>query len=97
VAAISVHRFRKRHPEFQKTPDELVEQMLAQADERINDDAFVTNENARSATMYLAAHFLSVSPDGEPARTVLNKNDTIYGAEYHRMVRAFTMGRGRVA
>jgi len=97
VADISTHRFKKSFPAFKNTDDELVEQKLNEAIGRVNDDSFATAEVARSATMYLAAHLLSISSDGEAARLALTGADTIYGAEWKRLCRAYTMGRGRVA
>ena len=58
MAVVTVQRFRKAYPEFKGTAEELIQQKLDHADERINDSVFGDNVSIR-ATMLLAAHLLS--------------------------------------
>ena len=97
MATVTVERFLKAYPEFKDNcSKELIQQKLDHADLRVNDTIFGDGVDIR-ATMVYAAHLLAVSPNGERARLTKDRFDDIYLGEWRRMVRAATMGSGRVA
>jgi uncharacterized protein YaiI (UPF0178 family) len=96
MAVVTVQRFRKAYPEFRETAEELVQQKLDAADERINDSVFGDNVSIR-ATMLLAAHLLAISPSGEQARIwVRGSQTTMYKREFDDLSLIYTFGSGRV-
>jgi hypothetical protein len=92
--AVSVHRFRKAFPEFDRSEDELCAQKIAEATARISATTWGTR--ADLGIMYLAAHLLSRSPEGEQARLKAENRVDTYMIEWQRMKLEVTAGVGRV-
>lgn len=91
---VSVNRFRKAYPEFRDTSDELCSQKLAFAELRTAPS--VWGALTEQGIMVLAAHLLSVSPEGQKARLATAPDKTVYQLEWERMKREVTFGVGRV-
>lgn len=92
--AVTVQRFLKAFPTFKKSPKELVEQKLLAAGLRV--EAATWGALADQGVMYLTAHLLSDSPDGEQARLKKENRVTMYLLEFQRMRKEVTLGLGRV-
>lgn len=92
--SVSVSRFLKAYPEFKRTEAELVEQNLTAAEGRIA--TAVWGDLATDGIMVLAAHLLSMSPEGEQARLKKENRATVYERTWVAMKREVTMGVGRV-
>lgn len=93
--SVSVARFRQDFPDFKETSDELVRKKLAAASLRIASRIWGTLTD--QGIMYLAAHLLSISPEGEQSRLKAKNRMTTYGSEWKRMKREVTFGVGRVS
>jgi len=91
---VSVERFRVMFPEFRGTAYSLTLQMLTAAESRTA--AKVWGKQRELGIMYLAAHLLSVAPEGQLARLKKENRVTTYQLELERMRAAITMGSGRV-
>lgn len=91
---VTVSRFKKAFPEFEKTQETLCVQKLALAEKRIN--AGIWGDKAEEGQMLLAAHLLAMSPQGEKVRLKKNDREDGYLIEWKTMVREVTMGSGRV-
>lgn len=81
---LSLLQFRSLFPEFQKTPDDLVQSRLDQAAARL--DPGVWGSRFDQAHGLLAAHLLAVSPFGQAARLVTEKGESTYGRQYKELV-----------
>jgi hypothetical protein len=92
--AVSVSRFKQAYPDFENTSNSLVSQKLTAALGRINTE--VWGDQADQGQMALAAHLLSISPQGEQARLKMENRGTMYGKEWRQMIKEVTMGAGRV-
>ncbi len=92
--AVTVSRFKKAYPEFNRTNDTLCQQKLDAAGRRIS--ASVWGDRAEDGQMALAAHLIAIAPDGEKLR-LKNKQGDNYELEWKQMVREVTMGAGRIA
>lgn len=76
--------FRAQYPEFDATPDALVDAKLADATRRTDADAF--GEDADAAIGLYAAHLLEISPQGRPARKEgADKGEDLYYLEWKRL------------
>lgn len=91
---VTIQRFLLAFPEFSDTRRSLINQKMIAASERIAADTW--GELADQGQMYLMAHLLSVSPEGEQARLKKENRGTVYGIEYENLRRAVTVGLGRV-
>lgn len=91
---VSVSRFKKSFPEFRNTATELCEQKLASATLRIAER--IWGDRTSEGIMYLAAHLLSMAPEGEQARLKSENRATVYERVWKDMKREVTMGSGRV-
>ena len=92
---ITVARFLQDYPSFKRTAAELITKRIAAATKRIN--VGVWGDMANDGIMALAAHMLSVSPDGEQVRLKKENRVTTYQLEWERMRREVTVGVGRVS
>ena len=84
--------FKSRWSEFAPTPDSLVDAVLAEAFEEV--DERVYGAKADHAVGLLAAHKLSVSPQGQQARLDPKEagsaphGTTMYGLEFDALARS---------
>jgi hypothetical protein len=92
--AVTVSRFKKAFPEFEKTQETLCLQKLDAAGRRIA--ATIWGDKAADGQMLLAAHLLAISPQGEKLRFNKKQIDA-YMLEWQQMKREVTMGAGRIA
>lgn len=88
-------RFLQDYPEFKNTAVELIDKKIQSATKRIN--ATVWADLTNDGIMVLAAHLLSVAPEGEQSRLKKENRVTTYQLEWERMKREVTLGLGRVA
>lgn len=91
---VTLSSFRVSYPEFLNTADALCEAKIAAAVLRTSEDIF--GDNTDEAVMLLAAHLLSVSPQGESARLEVDEKQTVYGLELRTLRREVTFGAGRL-
>lgn len=107
--AVTLSSFKAEFPDFNldddgteiaTAQDALITAKLAEAEGMVDRGVFQTTTNADSAVSYLAAHLLACSPSGINARLVKDKKgspQTLYWPTYLRLIRAATVGLGRVA
>lgn len=88
--ALDAASFLVRFPEFTSAPAPLLEAVLADASART--DATVWGHLTDQGVGLLAAHLLACAPNGQFARLEKDKSQTIYGAEYERLMQAVTVG-----
>lgn len=95
--ALDADGFRLRFPEFDRTPTELVDAKLAEAELEI--DRTVWGTKADLGVGYLAAHLLSIAPTGQHARLVprnakATREDalTTYERQYKRLLKMVSSG-----
>lgn len=91
---VSVQRFFQAFPEFKNTDTALVQQKLDAAALRVQSATWDNLET--QGVMFLAAHLLSVAPEGEQARLKKENRVTTYWLEFERMRKEATLGLGRV-
>lgn len=77
--------FKARWTEFEPTADALVESALAEAAR--STDARLFGEKTDDGVGLLAAHLLSISPQGQQARLESSEAETTYSRERARLVR----------
>jgi len=87
---VTLGGFREGFPEFANIPDELVQAKLNQAATSVS--ATIWGSSYDAGHGYLAAHLLATSPLGQDARLSAEKESTTYGAEFHRRLKAATVG-----
>ena len=92
--------FLLQFPEFGSVPDPQLIQFLAASASRIDPSVFGAQFD--QANGYLAAHMLVCSPYGQSARMESKsgpdgEQSSTYYYEYKRILRAVTVGRGRIA
>jgi hypothetical protein len=95
--AVTFSSFVEAFPEFRKSSKTLVEAKLAEA--RLQIDPVVWRTKTDLGVSYLAAHLISISPQGQFARLIPKnakptRDDalTTYEREYRRLVRSVTSG-----
>lgn len=91
---MTLQSFVQNFPEFNKTDRTLVQKKLDTAFNLIDPGAW--GSKADTGQMYLAAHLLTATPEGEQARLKKENRVTTYWIEYERLRKAAVMGLGRV-
>jgi hypothetical protein len=81
-------------PEFERTEDQLCLQKINAATARTA--AAVWGDKVNDGIMWLAAHLLSMSPEGEQSRLKAENRATTYERTLNMMRREVTFGAGRV-
>lgn len=82
---LNLATFRERYPEFEQTPDALVQAKLDAAERSTN--STVWGELAEDGHGLLAAMLLAHSPYGRDARLVDEEGESVYSKEYNRLAR----------
>lgn len=90
--AVTVHTFQLAYPEFRDTSYSLVQQKLDQARGRLNEAVF--SDRWDEGVQLLAAHLLSISPQGEKSR--FKTGQTQYNRELTQLKKVVTVGIGRL-
>lgn len=92
--AATLAEFRIRFPEFgdgtRGASDTLVERMLVTADNLNDPDTW--GDSKYDAVYYKAAHLVALSPYGADMRLKSDNGQTVYGAEYNRLLQTLTRG-----
>lgn len=88
--ALTASTFKQRWPEFEATSDARVTTALAVATTQVN-AAIFTGDRFDHAVGLLAAHGLSVSPFGRPAKAK-ESGRSAYLEEFERLARARCAG-----
>jgi hypothetical protein len=88
--------FIARFPEFTNTDTALVNSVLAEAGNQVSATVWGTRQN--EGIGLLTAHFLTMSPRGQPARMApgmpsqTGTRSTVYRDEFNMKLRQVTMG-----
>ena len=82
--------FLKRFPEFENTEAKLIEMALAESEEEMSSSYW--GALFETASYYLAAHKLAISPMGESCRLQTQSEKTIYQLEYERLRKSSFIG-----
>lgn len=80
---LTTAQFKTRWTEFAETSDELVQETLDEA--YLRTDSRLFGARTDKAAGLLAAHLLSISPQGQQARLESKDGSTNYWAERQRM------------
>lgn len=92
--AIDAATFKGEFPIFARTDDALVATKLAHAANRI--DQRVWGSKYQDGVFYLAAHLLSVEPNGQNARLTSKEGSSTYFEEYTRLQMIVGFGYGLI-
>lgn len=87
---IDAATFKAEFPVFARTDDVLVEAKLRNAVNRVSECVWGTKY--QDGVFYLAAHLLTVEPNGQNARLVAKDGSSTYFEEYTRLQQLVTAG-----
>ena len=88
--AVTIADIKASFPALATAPDELVQIKLDEATLRVNVDAW--GNRADMGVHYLTAHLVTLDPAGVKARKVNSTGESVYLAEYNRLLRAVASG-----
>ena len=91
--AVTVTTFLRDYPEFSNASPDLIRRKVALASSFVSTAVF--GDKLDDAVKLRAAHLLSISPPGEEAKS--EPGETFYWAEFMRLVKVVTSGKGRVS
>jgi len=86
---VSVMQFTRRFPEFRDTDAGLLQEVLLEAEARVDPDVWGTKREL--GIKALAAHLVATGPMGEPAKLISDEKTTIYEKAYKRLQRTVTL------
>lgn len=81
---------REAWPEFEDTPDNLIEMKISEASVRVNADRW--GDSTWVGRLYLTAHLLAVSPYGRDARLSAKDGSSTYLEQFKTFQRAIVGG-----
>jgi hypothetical protein len=79
--ALTAAKFLVLHPEFDTAPQEMVQNVIAEASRQLNPDVY--GDKLDDAHRWLTAHLLTETPFGKTLRQADDDKPTVYFKEYN--------------
>jgi hypothetical protein len=83
--AVTAASFKVARPEFVDAEDAFITATIAQALQRI--DPAIFGDETDTATIYLTAHYIAISPFGRNAKLSSKEGETVYHTLFRQIQR----------